>query len=80
MVDALINKVISVIVTPLLTLVFAVAFIVFMWGVFQYLIATNDPGARSEGTQHILWGVIGMAIMLSAYGIINFVIATLQSI
>ncbi|MBP9701865.1 MAG: hypothetical protein KBD47_02710 [Candidatus Pacebacteria bacterium] len=80
MVDALINKVISVIVTPLLTLVFAVAFIVFMWGVFQYLIATSDPSARSEGTQHILWGVIGMAIMLSAYGIINFVIATLQSI
>jgi ABC-type thiamin/hydroxymethylpyrimidine transport system permease subunit len=79
-VDALINKVISVIVTPLLTLVFAVAFIVFMWGVFQYLIATSDPSARSEGTQHILWGVIGMAIMLSAYGIINFVIATLQSI
>ena len=79
MVEALLDKVIKVIVTPLLTLVFAVAFIVFMWGVFQYLIAQNDPAARKQGGDHILWGVIGMAIMLSAYGIINFVIATLQS-
>lgn len=80
MAEAFIQKLISVIVTPLLTLVFAVAFIVFVWGVFQYLIAQNDPGARATGTQHIMWGVIGMAIMVSAYGIINFVIQTLQSV
>lgn len=80
MAEAFIQKLISVIVTPLLTLVFAVAFIVFAWGVFQYLIAQNDPGERAIGTQHILWGVVGMAIMVSAYGIINFVIQTLQSV
>ena len=80
MVDAIINKIIDVIVTPLLTLVFAVAFIVFIWGVFQYFISSNDPEGRSTGTQHILWGVVGMAIMLSAYGIINFVIATINTL
>jgi len=79
-VDAIITKLTTAIITPLLTLVFAVAFIVFMWGVFQYLIATNDPAARAQGSQHMIWGVIGMAIMLSAYGIINFVINTLGSI
>jgi ABC-type thiamin/hydroxymethylpyrimidine transport system permease subunit len=79
-VEAIIQKLVFVIVTPLLTLVFAVAFIVFLWGVFQYLIATNDPDGRTTGTQHILWGVIGMAIMVSAYGIINFVAQTIQSI
>lgn len=80
MVDALLKKVTDLIVTPLLTLLFAVAFIVFVWGVFQYFIYQSDSSERGTGAQHILWGVIGMAIMLSAYGIINFVISTLNTI
>lgn len=80
MVDALLKKVTDVLILPLVELAFAVAVVVFVWGVFQYLLAQNNPDARSTGTNHIMWGVIGMAIMVSAYGIINFVINTVKTI
>lgn len=80
MVDSLLTKVNNVILVPIVSLLFAVAFLVFVWGVFEYLIRQNDPDARATGGQHILWGVIGMTIMVSAWGIINFIIKSLESV
>lgn len=80
MFDALLNKFAEVIINPLITLVFGAAVLVFIVGIVQYLLAQNDPGARETGARHILWGVVGMAIMISAYGIINFVAKTISGI
>ena len=70
------NKLISVIITPLLQLFFAVALAVFAWGVVQFLIALNKGGNLEQGKDHMLWGILGMAIMLGAYGIITIVLGT----
>lgn len=65
------------VLNPLIELAFAVAVIIFLWGIFEYFLMTTDPGKRSEGAKHILWGVIGMFIMVGAYGIIYLVINTI---
>ncbi len=53
-------------------IIFAIAFIVFIWGVFQYFIAggANDEN-RSKGRQFILWGIIGFVLMFSIWGIVG---------
>jgi len=75
--DPTLNKVIVIILNPVILLLFSLALIVFLWGVMQYVRKANDSKERETGGQHILWGVIGMAIMLSVYGIMNLIINTL---
>ncbi|HEY4511976.1 MAG TPA: hypothetical protein VJH55_04000 [Candidatus Paceibacterota bacterium] len=65
------------ILNPLIQLMFAVALIYFLWGVFEYFVLTNDSGKRAEGAQHILWGLVGMFIMISVYSLIYFVTGTI---
>ncbi|MEX1120391.1 MAG: hypothetical protein WEB94_01415 [Candidatus Paceibacterota bacterium] len=37
--------------------------------------ADSDAG-RATGIQHMLWGLIGMFIMIAGYGIVNLLKAT----
>lgn len=49
----------------------AVALLVFIWGGFEYLRGSSDPAARIAGRRHLLWGVIGFVVMVSAYAILS---------
>ena len=62
----------------LVPILMAVAFIVFLWGVFNYFIlgAANDE-KRKEGRQFVLWGIIGFVIIMSIWGLVNIVKDTL---
>jgi len=56
----------------LVPLVFALAFLVFIWGVFQYFIqGGGDETKREQGKQLMLWGIIGFVLMVSIWGIVN---------
>ncbi len=58
---------------------FAVAFIVFIWGVFQYFIAGGaDEEKRSQGRQFVIWSVIAFFVMSSLWGIVNLLDGTFQ--
>ncbi len=64
------------IIFPIIALLLAVATLVFFWGAFQYLWKANEPAAREVGAQHMLWGIIGIAVMLSAYALLQVVLNT----
>jgi len=74
---AVIDPIITNIVSPLIMLMFAVAIIVFVWGVVQMMINGDDAEARQKGRWHMLSGVIGIFIMVSAWGIISLISNTL---
>ncbi|MES2470723.1 MAG: hypothetical protein V4526_00615 [Patescibacteria group bacterium] len=76
-IDALLAKLSQYIIAPLVTLLFGAAVLVFLWGMLQLIMHADDPEGRTTGQKHILWGVIGMAIMASVYGIIRFVANTI---
>jgi hypothetical protein len=66
-----------VIINPLITLAFAVALIVFFVGVFQFINSeAASDSKREQGKQKIMWGLVGMFIMISAYGIIRLILGT----
>jgi hypothetical protein len=61
----------------LVPLLFAVAFIVFLYGVANaYIFSRGDAEKVSKGHQHILWGILGFVIMISLWGIVNVVTNT----
>ena len=68
------------ILSPIIYLLFGLALLLFLYGVFEFIKKSDDPDERKKGGQHMLWGIIGMAIMFSAYGIINFILNTMWGI
>ena len=72
------NKLNELVLNPVIKLLFAVSFVYFIFGVIRFLSAdaSDKGGKRIEARNSILWGIVGMLIMFSVYGIIRFVLAT----
>jgi len=77
--NAFLDKVVTQIVNPLILLLAAVAFVVFVWGAFEFIAHAGDEGKRTEGKSAILWGLIGLVIIFGAYGIINIALNTFNN-
>jgi len=72
------NKVNRFILNPLILLAFAIAFLVFFWGIFEFIFSGTADAKREEGKKKIFWGLFGIFIMFSAYGIINLILGTFK--
>lgn len=75
--DTLLANVITFIVNPLIGLIFLAGFIVFVWGVVRYFLALQSEDSRKTGGQHMLWGIIGMFIMIMVYALVDVIKNTL---
>lgn len=64
------------IVNPAIALLFGLATVVFLWGLVQYVINADDQEARSTGQKHMIYGIIGMVVMVSVFGIITLILDT----
>lgn len=73
---ALLYNINHFVLNPLIVLVFAVAFLIFFWGIFQFVNSETSEKARVEGKKKITYGLLGMLVMFSAYGLVNLVLAT----
>lgn len=68
------TKVSAYILNPLIFILFLVAGIYFALGVFTLI--TADASKREEGKKNVLWGLVGMFVMISTYGIIGLILDT----
>ncbi len=76
--NVILAKIADNIVNPIIGLLFALAFIYFAIGVFKMIVGAGDEAKRKEGQDNILYGVVGMFIMISAYGIVRLIAATIE--
>lgn len=73
-INVFIGKVSSFINSTLIPLLFGIALLVFLWGIFKYFIlGGGDEGKREEGKQLMLWAIIGFVVMVSVFGIVNLI-------
>jgi len=60
-----------------LPVLMAVAFITFLWGVYQYFIlGASDEKSRTTGRQFVMWGIVGFVVILSVWGLVGLVGST----
>ena len=71
-----VDKFNEVILNPVIVLLMAVALIVFLYGAFEFLKNADNEQGRDTGRKHMLWGLIGLVIMMSAWSIIHIAAAT----
>lgn len=68
---SLVQRINDAILYPLIALLLGVAFVVFLWGVLQYITNAESDEARETGKRHMIYGIIGFVIMISAVAILT---------
>ena len=73
-VGSLIINTINNVIVPVL---FAVAFIVFLWGAFTtFILGASDDTAKTKGKDLMLYALIGFFVMVSIWGLVNILTGT----
>lgn len=61
----------------LVPVIFAIAFIVFVWGAFKtFIVGAQSEETKEEGKNLMLWGLIGFFVMVSVWGLVNILTGT----
>jgi len=64
--------IINTINNVIVPVIFAIAFLAFLWGAFQtFIIGANDADTKEKGKNLMLWGLIGFFVMVSIWGLVN---------
>jgi len=72
----LIYNINSKIIAPIILLLFSLSLVVFFWGIVDFIRGSDNETVRQIGKDHMIWGIIGIFIMVSAWGIILVAINT----
>lgn len=75
--EELLQKFVSVIVNPILRMAMVGALVVFLYGMFNFIRKGDQSEARTTGQQHMLWGLVGLAIIVSVFAILRIIIGTI---
>ena len=69
MANQLINRLIPFIIT--------LALLVFLWGILKYVFSSDAEG-RGEAKGYMIWGIIGLFVMVSVWGLVNILVRSLS--
>ncbi len=78
-------NIIEEVFSPFYQLAVTLAFVYFLYGVMMFIWRMRNPDAgdadkRNNGKQHMIWGTVGLFIILSVGGIIKLFNDTLGGI
>lgn len=61
-----------------ISLLFVLATLVFLWGVVQFIARSGDEAARAKAKGIMTWGIVGLAIMAAAWGVVTLLLNYFQ--
>lgn len=68
---AFVTKIQEQIIDPIITVIALAAFILFVYGVVEFIRSADNDEKRKLGKQHMIWGIIGLAILFGARTIVT---------
>lgn len=70
--ETLVSNITREIINPIIVLLFAVALLVFVWGIVEYIVKSSKGGDDlKDAKRHLIWGVFGMFIMVAVKGLVE---------
>jgi len=73
------DSILTIVNSILVPILIAISFIVFLWGVYKSFIWNGDSDTeRAKGRQFVLWGIIGLVVIFSVWGLVALVSGTLS--
>ena len=64
-------------INSVIPIVFGLAVLYFFWGLIQFIQKAGDEHEREAGKQRMLWGIIALFVIVSIFGILQWVGNTL---
>ncbi|MFZ2150216.1 MAG: hypothetical protein WAV15_03590 [Minisyncoccia bacterium] len=74
--DSFLLNVSNTIINPLIIFLFALAMVFFLYGVLEFILNQENEEAKTNGKSHMLWGIIGLTIMMGVWTILGMIIKT----
>lgn len=65
---------INAVINTIIPFLVGLAVLIIIWGVFNYISGAGDEEKRAQAKQYIVWGVVGVFIMLSVWGLVNILV------
>jgi phosphatidylglycerophosphatase A len=72
-IDVFLENIYSELFSPIASLLFVLATVIFFWGVIEYIAESSNEESVSDGKRHIVWGLVGIVIIISVWGIMNLI-------
>jgi len=69
--ERFVGKLVEGVLEPIVYLLIGIAVVFFLWGVVQFVSGADSEERVTEGRNHMIWGLIGLFIMVSVVGIMN---------
>ena len=73
---SILGRITQYIIAPAILLIFSIGFLLFIWGLVVFISNPEDTSKRDVGKRHMIYGIIGMFVMIASQGIINIIIGT----
>lgn len=74
--NSFMTKVYGEIFNPTIRLLVVVAFAYFFYGVVVFLSNMDSDEKKTTGKNHMIWGIVGLTVMLGVWGIMSILINT----
>ncbi len=75
-VDQFIMNVNKMIINPIIIFLFALALLFFIYGIVEFISNQENEEKKTTGKMHMIWGIIGITIMMGVWTILNVVLNT----
>jgi hypothetical protein len=77
--DRIINSIKTNILNPIVAVMFGLALVMFLYGVLEFIQGGPNEKTLETGKRHIIYGILGLAIMAGVQGIIAQITETVNS-
>lgn len=71
-----VEGIVKTLVSNIAVFLFALALLVFLWGMAKFILKADNETEREKGKQVMLWGLIALFVMLSVWGIVHILTIT----
>jgi len=73
----LVNYIVKTLIdTYIVPTIIGLALLVFLYGIFTYIRSSDDEGTRKEGRTYMIYGIIGIFVMVSVWGFVRILTGT----
>ncbi|MEK7088604.1 MAG: hypothetical protein AAB913_00555 [Patescibacteria group bacterium] len=69
----LLSYVTCIISSSVIPLIIALATAMFVWGVVQYVINSDEEAKKAKGREFMIWGILGLTVMFAVWGLVKIV-------
>ncbi len=74
--SSFVGNVNKLIINPIIVLLFALAMVYFLFGLFEFISNAENEEKRTKGKSHMLWGIVGIVIMMAVWTLLGIITKT----